>query len=157
MIRVELPWPPLANEYWRVFHGRMVTTEEAKEFKRNVRLKMQAEGHRTPTQADVGMRLDVFRPSRRPDLDGAGKVTLDALQGTLYVNDSQIEDLRFRRFLDPVRPRVEVFLWVTNETPEKVPRPPQERKARAARKLVTYPAETLEQRIRRLAVPAVKR
>lgn len=107
MIRVILPYPPLGNRYFRIYRGRAVTSPEAREYKTRVGWLMAGQ---TPVAGPVRVTLHVYRPWKRGDLDGAGKVLLDALQGHAYANDNQIVELVMRRDDDKARPRVEVTI-----------------------------------------------
>jgi Holliday junction resolvase RusA-like endonuclease len=57
---------------------------------------------------EVSVSLRFYWPSRRGDVDGPVKQTLDALQGIVYANDSQVTLLTVERFTDKARPRVEI-------------------------------------------------
>lgn len=61
----------------------------------------------SPLVGPVDARISFVYADRRPDIDGAIKPTLDALQGIAYVNDRQIERLLVEKHLDAERPRVE--------------------------------------------------
>lgn len=108
-----LPYPPSANRYWRVFRGRAVHSAEAREYKDEVErlareqrvipmatcvkvritlMPVQPKDHIKRAKADPKWGLSV----RRIDIDNAGKVALDALQGIIYFNDRQITDYRVR-------------------------------------------------------------
>lgn len=56
----------------------------------------------------VRITLDWYRSRRAGDLDKRIGVCLDALQGVLFDNDSQIVELRATRHDDPTNPRIEV-------------------------------------------------
>lgn len=60
------------------------------------------------SNGDVVLRMTWFRKAKRGDLDNRLKQVLDALQGQLYANDSQIVEIRFRRREDKADPRLEV-------------------------------------------------
>lgn len=121
-MKLRVPYPPLANRYWRVFRGRVVKSEEARRYQQGLRMRALTQRIR-PLSGDVVVSLAVFRPRRSGDLDGAHKVLLDALQGVAYVNDSQVVELLARRYDDPADPRVEVSV----EPDSKVMRRPAER------------------------------
>ena len=55
----------------------------------------------------MSITLD-FGTKRRADLDNFNKLSLDALTGVVYVDGSQIADLRVKRRYDKARPRIEV-------------------------------------------------
>jgi Holliday junction resolvase RusA-like endonuclease len=100
-----LPYPPSANRYWRHVGHRVVTSAEARAYRRDVGLLLVRV---KPIDGQIIVRLDVFRPARRGDLDNSAKVLLDSLRGIAYHDDSQIVELHMRRFEDKERPRVEV-------------------------------------------------
>jgi len=51
------------------------------------------------------------RPKSKPDLDNVAKAILDALNGVVYKDDSQICEL-FVKKMYCTKPRVEVFVWI---------------------------------------------
>lgn len=58
---------------------------------------------------EVEVRLLFVYPSRRNDIDGPAKLTLDALEhGRVYGNDRQVSRLVVEKRCDPEAPRVEV-------------------------------------------------
>jgi crossover junction endodeoxyribonuclease RusA len=106
---VTLPVPPSTNRYWRKFRNKIVVSEEAKTYKRAAGFIATAAGVEC-LQGDVIMAVDVYRPMKKGDLDNYLKVLLDALQGIAYANDSQIIEIRARRFDDKRNPRAEVTI-----------------------------------------------
>lgn len=105
-----LPYPPSANRRLTVARGRMVKTAEAREYK-------EVAGWLTkaivpdPLPGDVKLRIILYRPSRRSDIDNPLKVLLDSLQGVLYENDKQIRELHVYLKDDKRNPRVDVLAW----------------------------------------------
>ena len=106
---ITLPYPPSANRYWRTFNGRIVMSAEARAYKEGVALIARAKGLR-PSDGDVTLKLDVFRPQRRGDLDNRIKIVLDALQGVAYYDDKQVIEIHARRFDAGKDARVEVTI-----------------------------------------------
>lgn len=107
---ITLPFPPSANRYWRMFRNRMTVSAEARAYQLEVFFQV-VEGHDgipQPIDGPVAVTLRVYRPRRSGDLDNRLKVVLDAMQGLLYHDDSQIVELHAHRFDDPDCPRVEV-------------------------------------------------
>lgn len=107
MIEITLPTPPSANRYWRTYRGRTVVSEDAKIYKTTVGWLARA-AVTEPLRGDVSVTLNWHRPARRGDLDNVAKVTLDALQGIVYDNDSQIVELHAYRHDDKDNPRMVV-------------------------------------------------
>lgn len=107
VVEVTIPYPPSANRYWRMFRGRMVPSSDAKAYKTGVKLKLMAAGFR-PKPGEVSVRVDIYRPAKRGDLDNCLKVLLDSLSGVVWVDDSQIYEIVARRFEGKENPRAEL-------------------------------------------------
>ena len=112
------PYPPSVNAYWRTIVIRKgkttravpILSREAREYKARMAMYaigLHASGHQ-PSQEPVSLTIRLYRPRRAGDIDGPLKPLLDALQGVLYVNDSQIVGLHVTRHDDKDDPRVEV-------------------------------------------------
>ena len=63
----------------------------------------------------VALNLTVFRPRKSGDLDNYLKIMLDALQGFLYDNDSQIVEIHAYRQDDKDNPRVVLTAYTPDE------------------------------------------
>lgn len=104
-----LPYPPSVNHYWRmIVKGKRaipILSREAREYKQS--MASHAAGHQ-PSQDPVCLTIRLYRPRKAGDIDGPLKPLLDALQGFLYVNDSQIVEMHVYRLDDKEAPRVEV-------------------------------------------------
>jgi crossover junction endodeoxyribonuclease RusA len=102
-----LPCPPSMNHYWRTWRGRVVKSEEGREYQRKVALlaKSQLERGARPLAGLVEVEVSVYRPQRRGDLDNFLKVLLDSLKGIAFVDDSQVIRIEARRYDDAKNPR----------------------------------------------------
>lgn len=106
--RLELPYPPSANRYWRKTKtGRIYVSEDAKAFKSAVAELCHG---MKPVTGDVAVEVRVFRPRKSGDLDNTLKVTLDALRGFAFVDDKQVVKITAYRADDKIRPRAEVLI-----------------------------------------------
>lgn len=116
---VTLPYPPSANRYWRNVAGRVLVSREARTYKTVAAIHARAQGMR-PTAGPVVLTIDAYRPRRIGDLDNLMKVLGDALRGVAYEDDSQVVEIRARRFDDKANPRavVTVQAAVAGETAE---------------------------------------
>lgn len=85
----------------------MVVSAEAKAYKLGVALKLKAQGIK-PQTSECMVSATVYRPQRRGDLDNTAKCLLDACNGSLWVDDSQIVSLMLLRDDDKHNPRVEL-------------------------------------------------
>jgi crossover junction endodeoxyribonuclease RusA len=120
---IRLPYPISANRYWRIVNGhgrapaRIMVSDEAKSYKRQVGVLAQLHGFNPPTwPAPKGQPVEVciqlhprsIKAPTKPagsaqealkasavvlDLDNCVKVTLDALNGVAWVDDSQVKRL----------------------------------------------------------------
>lgn len=104
---ITLPYPPTANLYWRVFRGRAVKSDDARNYQRTVQLKCLA-SRMKPLLGPVEVTLSVYRPAKRGDLDNSLKVLLDALKGHAYLDDKQVTRIVAEQHDDKAAPRVEV-------------------------------------------------
>jgi crossover junction endodeoxyribonuclease RusA len=104
-----LPDPPSANRWWRMVtirgQARMLVSSDARKYKERVAL---LGGRQKLPDGPVRLTIDWYRERKSGDLDKRIGVLLDALQGVLYDNDSQIVELIARRHDDKNNPRVVV-------------------------------------------------
>jgi crossover junction endodeoxyribonuclease RusA len=107
IVQVVLPYPPSANRYWRNFRGRIVISAEARAYKLATKLKLKAM-QVVPVASNCLVSAVVYRPARRGDLDNTAKCLLDACNGCLWLDDSQIVGLMLLRHDDKHNPRVEL-------------------------------------------------
>lgn len=104
-------YPPSANRYWRHSRGHMYVSDEAIAYKSDCVIEAIAQANwLEPVAGPVAVTVRLYRPRKSGDLDNRLKVLLDALQGIVYVNDSQIVQLHAYRFDDRRNPRVEVSI-----------------------------------------------
>lgn len=108
-MRLTLPLPPTANRYWSYAGGRVRTSDEARAYKLNVKMRaLQLSPRPQPLEGEVWVFLTVYRKWRQGDLDNFQKVLLDALKGVAFNDDRQVVEIHARREDDPSNPRVEV-------------------------------------------------
>lgn len=102
-----LPFPPLLNDYWKNWHGRIVVSNKGRRYRLGALVRAKSQGARALT-GEVCVSLTFYRKARRGDIDGGLKCLLDSLQGVAYVNDSQIRELHALQLEDRANPRVSV-------------------------------------------------
>ena len=101
-----LPFPPSVNHYWRHCHTGTYISKQGKDFRRAVRVALNAQGLAHALDGILSVKVVLCPPNRvRRDLDNfGGKALLDALtqerdrQGRIvwpgmWVDDSQIHEL----------------------------------------------------------------
>ena len=103
MIKLQLPYPPTANHYWRKWNNRMVISKQGRAYRAEVCELLSAAGgngiRKPPSGGRIALMMDAFPPDRRKrDLDNLQKPLLDALQHAgVYEDDSQVDFLLSRR------------------------------------------------------------
>lgn len=93
MLRLDLPFPPSTNTYWRHNRGRIHISEHGQVFREHVKLTVRKD-QRLRLNGPLAILIDLYPPDRRErDIDNfSGKALFDALQyAGVIENDSQIE------------------------------------------------------------------
>jgi crossover junction endodeoxyribonuclease RusA len=108
MIAIELPLPPSANRYWRKFGGKIVKSQEARDYQAQVGWWAKVAGLNEMITGRVSVSMWVYRAQKRGDLDNRIKVLLDSLEGIAYKNDDQVKELHAFLDDDKDNPRVVV-------------------------------------------------
>lgn len=108
-----LPEPPSANRWWRRHGATMHLSREAKDYKSAVALRARCPEKPVFETEPVSVVIVWRRDRKAGDLDKRLGVLLDALQGVVYANDSQVVQIWARRCdehpeLKPGTVRVEV-------------------------------------------------
>lgn len=110
----EIPGPPQPKERARPGRsGRFYTPDRTRLYQAHARSRASVArmAHPAPWPLDGTYRVEFamyFGDRRRRDVDNVIKGVLDAANGVLWKDDSQVGELVVRRGLDRDRPRVEV-------------------------------------------------
>lgn len=101
-VRLDLPFPPSTNHYWRGTEGsKRVLTRAAREFRARALAAVLEQGApRFDREARLRVEVTLNPPNRlRRDIDNfGGKALLDALQHAgVFPDDSQVDELRIVR------------------------------------------------------------
>lgn len=104
MITLTLPYPVSANRYWRTVVNKKTlramtfVSDEAKSFKSEVAWTAKAQGLRKPLRGPIELVVKLIpKNGVCMDLDNALKVTIDALKGIAYADDSQVRRIDAER------------------------------------------------------------
>ena len=101
MIRLELPYPPSANTYYRNVGGRVLISKKGREYRKRVAECVLVQGQvQKPLTCRLGVHVYLYPPDgRKRDLDNAcGKALLDSLEKAhVYEDDCQIDLLYLYR------------------------------------------------------------
>ena len=118
-MRIDLPWPPSINRYWRspmALRGRVLVSEEGKRYKAMVRRAVLASRSTAFSDLDrLCVEILAYPPDRRSrDLDNILKPLIDSLMGAgLFPDDSQIDRILITRQAIAKPGRVEVSIVPT--------------------------------------------
>lgn len=96
------------------FHGRSHVIKSAKAIGFEKFVRQHIKPRATLLQGDLGIIVQIFYQTRRPDLDES--LILDVLQGVAYENDRQIKRKLVIWGLDPDRPRAHVWIYAVPES-----------------------------------------
>lgn len=104
--------PVTTNRLYRNAPGsqQRLLSKKAKSMKEAVAWEAKAGWMHPPKDGPVKVEIVVYWPDeRKRDVDNV-KGFIDALNGVLWEDDSQITDLTLRKRVDREEPRVEIFL-----------------------------------------------
>jgi Holliday junction resolvase RusA-like endonuclease len=106
--------------YRSACRGRFPTTymtREGKARKEQYQWEARSQWKGKPLESDVEVSITLFfSTKRKADLDNFNKLSLDALTGIAYLDDSQIAKLTIVRAYDKAQPRIEITVATTNTT-----------------------------------------
>jgi crossover junction endodeoxyribonuclease RusA len=98
MITLHLPYPPSVNNYWIASGHRRFISKRGKDFKE------YAADYCAKTEAHyfggVDVRVTIILHPRSKilmDIDNCSKAILDSLQGVMYDDDAQVQQLLIQR------------------------------------------------------------
>lgn len=84
-------------------------TPEGRRIKRDYQLEARSQWRLPALQGELELDITLyFGTKRRSDVDNFHKLSLDALTGILYADDSQITDFHVHKRYDKERPRIEI-------------------------------------------------
>ncbi len=116
MIRLNLPWPPSLNHYYRRVGARTLISRAGRVYRETLVNQLQH------LDTDLGLSrlrvsIQAYPPDRRRrDLDNAQKALLDALQHAgIYGDDSQIDLLEIARCETVPGGRMQVTISAADE------------------------------------------
>lgn len=98
-IRLDLPYPPSVNTYWRSNGKRRYISPAGVKFTEEVSLVVKMQKPKTFADKQVAISVMIHpRSKRKFDLDNTLKAILDALmKAGMYDDDSQIEYIEIAR------------------------------------------------------------
>lgn len=92
------------------------TPKRTREYEQLVRDIAALAWHEAPLTGQLTITLHFYRSSaKRADWDNLSKLTMDSLQGVVFIDDNQICDAVVRKRIDRENPRVEITVEEINE------------------------------------------
>ena len=93
-MRIELPWPPTVNTYWRRHGHTIYLSNKGRAYRENVVAILAGMEYETFAD-DVSVTVHAYPPDKRKrDIDNIAKGILDSLaHAKVYVDDSQVTHL----------------------------------------------------------------
>ncbi len=84
-------------------------TTKGKALKQSYQWEAKAQWRGKPLEGELELWITLyFGTKRKADLDNYNKLSLDALTGIVYCDDSQINGLHIERAFDKHNPRIEI-------------------------------------------------
>jgi Holliday junction resolvase RusA-like endonuclease len=84
-------------------------TKEGKDLKENYQWQVQSQCIGSPFEGDISVQIILyFGTKRKCDWDNFHKLSMDALTGIVWVDDSQIKSARVTKSYDKANPRIEI-------------------------------------------------
>lgn len=100
-VRIELPYPPSLNSYYRTVKGRILISAEGRAYRKTVADYVMESRTAAAMAGRMAVEITVYPPDRRRrDLDNVAKCLLDSLtKAGVWRDDEQIDMLMIRRAL----------------------------------------------------------
>jgi Holliday junction resolvase RusA-like endonuclease len=104
MFKLDLPFPPSVNTYWRHVGSRVLVSKKGRQYQASVSSLLKRKRIKT-LDCDLIVDIRLIPPDRRRrDVDNSLKALLDAMQfGGVYHDDSQIVRLTVEKFAAETR------------------------------------------------------
>lgn len=101
--------PVPVNQKYGVINGRMLLQKKYRDIKEAIAWEIRSGWKGEPLTEDVALNVIIFFGNNRAnDIDNYLKIILDAAEGILFENDSQITELHVFKEYDKENPRVEL-------------------------------------------------
>lgn len=106
MVKLTLPIGPNINH--KFISRSFVVSSKYRNWMRDTKAYLSAMRLK-PIEGDCIVKIDWYRPKKQGDVDGKLKPILDAMQGSVYIDDKQVKILQIERHdTDKKNPRYEI-------------------------------------------------
>lgn len=114
MVKFELDYPPSVNSYWqRNRNGSVRVSSKGMSYKHTVKILLH--GRKQLTGRLKGVFVVNVPDRRRRDLDNTLKAILDAMQGHVFLDDEQFDEIIIKRGGLVKNGRIDVELYEIKE------------------------------------------
>lgn len=98
-IRLELPYPPTVNTYWRHVGNKVLISRDGRRYRADVLGTVLIANPPRPLLGRLSVVAELYPPDcRKRDLDNVWKALLDAMKhARVYEDDGQIDHLEIAR------------------------------------------------------------
>lgn len=112
MIRIKLTGTPPSTQHIYFHKGRIVYMSSiGKGVKEGYQWEMKSQHKGKTLLEPISVIVEFyFKDNLRRDVDNFNKLVLDSASGILWKDDSQIQELIIRKFVDKKSPRVELTI-----------------------------------------------
>lgn len=109
-MKIILSGPPQTTNTLYRRHGHTIyMTQEGKATKQSYRYQAIKQWSRPISDKDFAVEVDLYFPDhRRRDIDNWHKILLDSLTDLVWKDDSQIIEMKVRKFVSKEEPRIEI-------------------------------------------------
>lgn len=111
-MKILLKGSPLSTQHIYGMRGRIkFMTKEGKKQKESYISQAKEQWQWEPIEGDVKLQINIFfGDNRKRDWDNYHKLSMDALSGIVYQDDSQIVEALVKKYVDKENPRIEIML-----------------------------------------------
>lgn len=114
MVTIILKGQPIStnNCYFHLKPGVRILTPKSRTLKEDYKwqVKSQYKGKPLTEPLAIGIKI-YFKTLRKVDWDNYHKLSVDALTGIVWLDDSQIQKATVEKFYDKINPRIEITIY----------------------------------------------
>ena len=114
MANITLKGNPLSTNhvYYHAGRGLSFLRSKAKALKEDYQWQAKSQWKKPPIETEIEVTIKIYLGTKRKaDWDNFHKLSMDALNGIVWVDDSQIQRAIVEKFYDKENPRIEVEIY----------------------------------------------
>lgn len=103
--------PIPVNSKYGVINGRMLLTKKYRDTKTAMAWEIASQWRSEPLSTPVTLNiLQYFGDKRKRDIDAYLKILLDSMEGIVFENDNQVNEMHVFKEYDKQNPRIEIII-----------------------------------------------